>query len=297
MTPYFKGFLITLAGVVLISPDTLLIRLIDAGTFTQLFWRGLLSGIVVLAGFAVLTGRDAPVRLLKIGWPGFWIALIFSTGTLCFIYSATHTLIANTLFIASTSPVFAALISVVFLRESVSLRIWATIVVTLGGIGVIASGSIDATGGASGGNLDGDLAALGAALSLAATFAIARANRTASMVPATGLAGLLSAAIAASLAPTLAVPADDWLWLALLGLIVAPGGFALLATGPRYLPAPDVSLLLLLEALLGPLLVWLVLAEFPGHRTLIGGGIVLAAMVVSNLAGWRQARAQARKAV
>ena len=58
----------------------------------------------------------------------------------------------------------------------------------------------------------------------------------------------------------------------------------------------SVSLLLLLEALLGPLLVWLVLAEFPGHRTLIGGGIVLSAMVASNLAAWQQSRTRARKA-
>lgn len=297
MSLYLKGFLITLAGVLLISPDTLLIRLIDAGTFTQLFWRGLLSGIVVLAGFALLSGRKTPERLRGIGWSGLWMAVIFSTGTFCFIYSATHTLIANTLFIAATTPVFAALISVIFLRESVPARTWATIFVTLVGIAVIASGSIDASASETGGSIDGDLAALGAALALAASFAIARANRNASMVPATGLAGLLSAAVAASLAPTLVVPADDWLWMGLLGLVVAPGGFALLATGPRYLPAPDVSLLLLLEALIGPLLVWLVLAEFPGSRTLIGGAIVLTAMIVSNLVAWRQSRIRARTIV
>lgn len=297
MTPYFKGFLITLIGVLIISPDTLLIRLIDAGTFTQVFWRGLLSGIVVLSGFFLLAGRDAPARLRKVGWSGLWVSLIFSTGTLCFIHSVTHTLVANTLFIASTSPVFAALISIVFLNEPVSRRTWGTIAATLAGIAVIASGSLGSEVGGSGGHIDGDLAALGAAIALAATFAIARAKRTSSMVPATGLAGLFSAAIAACLAPTLAVPPEDWLWMALLGLVVAPGGFALLATGPRYLPAPDVSLLLLLEAVLGPLLVWLVLAEYPGGRTLLGGGIVLAAMVISNLIAFRHARTRAGRMV
>lgn len=290
MAPYTKGFLITLLGVIIISPDTLLIRLIDADTFAQLFWRGTLSGGAVLAGFWAITGRTFPRAILSMGGPGIWATLIFAAGTICFVYSVTNTSVANTLFITSTSPVFAALIARFVLGEHVSLRTWLTIAATLAGIVVIASGSL--TGSA--GNLAGDLAALGGAVSLAATFSIARAKKAVSMVPAMGMAGIVSALIAIPIAPSLHIPPEDYLWLGLLGLLVVPLGFALLATGPRYLPAPDVSLLLLLEAIFGPLLVWLVLAENPGLRTLVGGGIILGAMVLNNLTGLRQAHATSR---
>lgn len=279
MSTYGKGLLITLLGVLVITPDTLLLRLIEADIWTLAFWRGLLSGAAVLLGFAALNGRKAPAQMLAMGLPGIWITVTFAFGTLAFLYSVTQTSIANTLFIASTSPIFAALIARFILREHVSLRTWLTIAATLVGIGIIAYGSI----GGGIGSIEGDIAALGAAISLAITFSIARANRSASMVPATGLAGLLTGLIGLLVAPDIAIAREDWIWVGLLGLVVAPLGFALLATGPRYLPAPDVSLILLLEAVLGPLLVWWVLAEYPGNMTMIGGVIVLGAMAISNL--------------
>ena len=278
MSDFSKGFLITFLGVVIISPDTLLIRLIDADAMTQQFWRGSLSGMTVLLGYWILNGRAFPAHVRAMGIPGIWITLIFSAGTLCFMYSVTHTLVANTLFITSTSPAFAALIALVFLKERVSFRTWMTILATLVGISIIAAGSLSRGSG----GLDGDLAALGAAMALASVFSIARAQRAASMVPAFGISGLLSGLVAALLAPDLVIPSEDYHWMAILGLAVVPLGSALLATGPRYLPAPDVGLILLLESIFGPLLVWLVLAEYPGGHTLIGGTIVLGAMAVSN---------------
>ncbi len=286
MNTYTKGFIITALGVLVITPDTLLIRLIEADTWVLAFWRGGLSGLSVLIGFFLLKGRAAPRQIVAMGWPGVWITLIFALGTLCFVFSITHTSVASTLFIVSTSPVFAALISRFFLNEAATLRTWLTILATLTGIAFIASDSV----GKGVGTFAGDLAAVGSALSLAATFAIARARKTASMVPATGFAAILSAIAAYVIAPDLLIPSDDWLWVGLLGLVVVPLGFALLTTGPQFLPAPDVSLLLLLEAVFAPLLVWYVLTEYPGDRTLIGGAIVLGAMAISNLIALRSVR-------
>lgn len=280
MTEYTKGFLITFLGVVIISPDTLLIRLIDMDTWALVFWRGVLSGSTILLVLLLLKRKRFFTGFAAMGRSGIWITGIFSLGTICFMYSVTHTTVANTLFITSTSPVFAALIARFFLAETVDLRTWLTIAASMGGIGIIASGSL--AGGA--GSIDGDVAALGGAISLAAVFSIARVRRAQSMVPAMGLAGILSGLFVAPLAPSLAVPVDDVIWLVLLGLVVVPIGFGLLATGPRYLTASNVSLLLLLESIFGPLLVWWVLAEHPGGRTLIGGSIVLGAMAISNVA-------------
>ncbi len=286
MSIYLKGFLITLLGVMFISPDVLLIRLTDAPAITQLFWRGLISGVAILLVFLAITGRNFPSQIRALGWPGLWITLVFTAGTFFFLYSVTHTLAANTLFISSTTPVFAALISVLFLSQKVAGGTWITILASMTGIAVIASGSIGGGGGA----LMGDLAALGAAISLATVFSISNANKVISMVPAMGLAGLATAFAAWLLAPTLVIPADDYVWVALLGLVVVPVGFGLMTTGTRYLPAPDVSLLLLLEAIFGPSLVWLVLGEDPGPRTFVGGAIVLGAMAIGNLVALRNAR-------
>lgn len=279
MEDYTKGFLITLAGVIIISPDTLLIRLIESPTLTQLFWRGLLSGLAILFGCMLVSRKRLFQDFKAMGWMGIGAAIIFASGTFCFVYSATHTFVANTLFITATAPVFAALIATVFLKEPVGKRTWLTILATLFGIAIIASGSIS-RGGV---NILGDLAALGAALSLACTFSISRARKTVSMVPAMGLSGLITCLFAWFLAPDIYLPPNDVLWMGLMGLVVTPVATALLVIGPRYLPAPEVSLLMLLEAVFGPILVWIVLTEYPGDRTLIGGAIMLTALSVSSV--------------
>jgi drug/metabolite transporter (DMT)-like permease len=285
---YARGLAITLAGVIVISPDTLLIRLIDAGPWTQTFWRGTLSGALILSVYLAFTGARGLRTLVRAGPAGLGIAAAYGLGNIAFVYSATHTLVANTLFILSTSPVFAALIARFVLRETVGPRTWATIAATMAGIAIIATGSAKGGGG---GSLAGDAGALVAAICLAVVFSIARATRASgSAVPFTGLGALAAGLFAGLIAPSLAVPAPDRIWMAAMGLFVVPVAFACLATGPRYLPAADVSLLMLLEAIFGPLLVWAVIGETPGPWTLAGGTVVLGALAVSNWIGLRQSR-------
>ena len=104
-------------------------------------------------------------------------------------------------------------------------------------------------------------------------------------------AGLVYAAIAWPLASPLAVEPFNWLWVVLMGLVSVPLGFSLLTLGPRYLPAPEVGLLMLLEAVLGPILVWWVLAESPGPRGVAGGAVVVTTLVILHLVTWRRLRA------
>lgn len=278
-SPYLTGFLITLFGVLTLSPDTLLIRLIEADHWTQLFWRGTLTGTAILVGVTLATRGAALRQLARPRRADIALAVIYGFGNICFVYSATHTLVANTLFILSTSPVFAALIARFVLGETVSLRTVLTIAATLVGIAIIASGSL----GGAGGTISGDIAALGVALSLAATFSIARRQKGRSMVPAVGVGALLAGLTAGLLAPTLLILPEDRLWMGLMGLWVVPVAFACLTSGPRFLPAADVGLLLLLEAIFGPLLVWWFIGEEPGPRTLVGGAIVLGAIALGNL--------------
>lgn len=282
MDGYRKGLMISLLGVLIISPDTLLIRLVGADPWVTQAWRGLLAGSVVLIWCAIWEPREL-AHIPRMGVLGWSAVASFAAGNVLFLYAATHTLVANTLFLVSTSPVFAALIARFILRESVSMRTWLTIAATLIGIGIIAAGTL--SGGK--GSWDGDLAALVAAAAMAASFSIARARKDRSTVPAMGLGALVGALIGALLAPAVWPNPGDWWPLLGMGLIVSPFGFICLTIGPRHISAADVGLILLLEAILGPLLVWAVLGEFPGPATLIGGAIVLGALAISNLVALR----------
>ncbi|WP_282057873.1 DMT family transporter [Lentibacter algarum] len=273
-----KGLLITLAGVLVISPDVLLVRLIDADTLTKLFWRGLLSGLVILGVWGAFLQRRPMRDVVRVGRSGWALAAIFALGTFCFLYAVEKTQAANVLLISATSPVIAALISIVVLKEHVDRLTWVGIGGALLGVFVIAAGSAGGEG-----NLIGDMAAFGGAVSLALTFSIARAQKNISMVPAMGLSGLLTALAAGLLAPSLVVPIDSWVLMLALGAVVVPLGFGLLTTGPQYIGAAEVSLILLLEALLGPVLVWWVIGEFPGQAALWGGSIILSALAGVNL--------------
>jgi len=280
MNDYLKGLMITVIGVLVITPDSLLIRLIDADSWTVIFWRNSLSGFAILLGLLLYYRRDFIPKMLGIGWAGLAMGVVWALGTFCFVFSIQNTLVANTLFIVSTSPVFAALIAWLVLREPVSRRTWLTIAFSLCGIAIIAFGSM---GDDSQGSIIGDLAALVTALAVAISFSIARRNRSVSMIPAIGLSSVVAGLVAFPFAATLAESADKVIPIVLIGLVVAPLGASLMVIGPRYLPAADVSLLLLLEAVLGPLWVWWMLSEYPGIYTLVGGAFVLMTLAISNV--------------
>ncbi|MGI3183475.1 DMT family transporter [Nioella aestuarii] len=286
MSDYAKGLWLTLTGVLILSPDVLLIRLAGLPEWTLMFWRGAGMGGMIALWLLVTQGRGVLRAFKGVGLAGLAIGLSYTIGNVSFLYSVGHTLAANTLFILATMPVFSALIARVVLGQQVPRRTWATIIAVLVGIGIIAMGS--AGGGQ--GDLLGDLAAAVTALSWAVIFAIAGQKKTLSMVPAMAIAGFFAMGVSLVLAPGLAVPAVSVPFVALIALIVTPGATALLSLGPRYLPPADVSLIMLLEAVFGPLLVWLVLAEFPGAWTLAGGTVVLGALTLNNLAALREGR-------
>ncbi|WP_041543620.1 EamA family transporter [Oceanimonas sp. GK1] len=272
MSPHHKGVILTLAGVAVLSLDALLIRLISADHWTLLFWRGLLLSLS-LALFCRPTVR-LPRRLM------LGSALCYAVTTITFVLAVRLTSVANTLIILAAAPLIGALLSRMLLKEKVAPRTWLAMGLCLAGLMLLLSGSRD-------GNLAGDLTALLCAASLAAKLVCDRAARPLNMAPSLVPAGLVIALVAFSQAPVLVVPASDALWLGLLGLVVVPLAYALISQGPRYLPAAEVSLLLLLEMLLGPLWVWMALNEAPSQQAWLGGSVVLAALLLQRLPGRR----------
>ncbi len=113
------------------------------------------------------------------------------------------------------------------------------------------------------------------------------------VIPALALSSLLSALIALPLAAPFALDATQAWLMALLGLVVLPVSVVLVLLGPRYLPAPEVGLSLLLETVLGPYWVWLALGEDPGARALLGGAIVIGVLVLHSALALRGQRGPA----
>jgi len=276
-----KGLSLAISGVLLLSPDALLVRMVSADHWTLLFWRCGIFAAVLLLALAVL----APARLgetLRSLWRGPMLAagLAYCFTSLCFIYSITHTLAANTLFIVGAAPLFGALISHLVLGEHLLRRTWVAILLCTAGLALIFAGTLADGGGSPGGSLAGDLAALGTAAGLAVNANIVRHYRRYNMLPSlvvgSGITALIGAAMALQLGFDPFVVSDsDLLWLFAQGAGALALPFALLTLAPRYIPAPEVNLVMLLESFLGPLWVWWFLAEVPPSSTLLGGALVL----------------------
>ena len=122
MPTHIKGLLITALGVLIISPDGLLTRLIQTDHWTMIFWRALFLGFGtwLLVGFTHVNQVTKEFRALK--GVGIWVVLAYSFGTMSFVTALTHTSVANTLIILSTTPLFSAIISRIFLSEPIRIR-------------------------------------------------------------------------------------------------------------------------------------------------------------------------------
>ncbi len=280
-----KGVLLCLFGITLLSPDSLLLRLIGADLWTLAFWRGGLSAVGLAVVVLLLEGRQTgQQQLLRLTRQGVVVAVSFAIANIAFIFSIQNTAVANTLVIMSLSPMFAALLSHFFFREPISTGTWVAAFAIFFGLTVVFYGSLT-TGG-----VVGDLAALVTSICVAISLVLMREHRDISMVPALAWSSGLACLAALPFALPASLSGTSLILMLVLGLIVLPASLAMIGLAPRYLPAPEVSLILRLEALLAPLWVWLVLGEVPSRQTLIGGGIILATLICLSLYTIRKQR-------
>ena len=154
-----------------------------------------------------------------------------------------------------------------------------TIIGALIGIGIITLGSFNTESVFA----VGDVAALGTAFCLAISLTAARSATNFSMIPAVGISSLITPLCILYFIDPFNLQFYDWIFILLLGVVFAPIATCLIATGPRYITSAEVSLLLLLEAVLAPILAWFILFEFPGYQTIIGGIVVITVLVFSNM--------------
>ena len=278
MNDHFKGLAITTLGVLLVVPDSLFVRLIGVEPLVTAFWRGMVAGVFVLLYVLSTRGVSAFREVYRCGWPAVVYTVLLGTTTPAFVLAVENTSVANVVFIFASMPVFAALFSRVFLAERVSRRMVLTMAAVTVGLAIIAWGSSTSALA----SWRGDLWAVYVSAAFAAALTAARKARAVSMVPTIPVAYIGSAILVALVVSPVTDLSSKWhLYLGHGAFIGAAS--CLLALGPRYISSAEVSLLVLLESVLAPILVWWVIGEDPGSLAVVGGAVVIGALVASNV--------------
>lgn len=285
MTDHAKGLLITTLGVLFVVPDSLFVRLIEAEPIVIAFWRGLTTGAIILGVLLAAQGTAGFRAVARGGWPAaVYVGLIGFTSP-GFVLAVGNTSVANVVFIFAAMPVFSAVFARVFLGEPIGRRVILTMAVVIAGLGIIAYGSSENAVA----SWRGDIIAVMVCAAYAGALTAVRRLRAISMIPAIPIAYLLSAVmILPFIAPSGPVAAQ-WPLLLGHGAFIA-AATSLLTLGARYISPPEVALLILLESVLAPLLVWAAVGENPGRWAMLGGAVVLSALLVSNLVALRRRR-------
>lgn len=270
-----RGVLLVAGSALAWSMGGMIDRFIDApDTWTVVFWRSVWAAAFLMTFLLVRDGRKAPSAFKAMGWPGLVVALCFMTASISFVQAIALTTVANVILINATVPLVAALIARIFLGEIISGATWAAIAAVIAGVAIMVS---DGSGGS--GSLTGNLLALLITFVFAIATVVTRRHSNVRMTPAVITATTLAAIVAATQASAFKVSGQDMSWLFAFGALNLGLGMALFVTGARLIPSALAALLGTLETVLGPVWVWLVHGEKASIMTIIGGGIVMAALV------------------
>lgn len=279
-----RAVLMMIVAAVCWSTGGLLVRNLSVTNAWEIvFWRSLFMALFVALVLTVMHGRAMPRAVRAVGLPGLAAGLFLAGSFFFFIGSLTRTTVANTFVLMSVSPFLAAIAARLVLQEPVPARTWIAMGIAFAGIVVMFGGSVDA------GQLAGNLLALGVSVCFAAQLTMLRKfHATVDMLPMVMVAGLCSMPLAFALAGPFSASARDLVVLAVMGCVQLGAGCLLATAASRTLSATELGLLALLEPILGPLWVWMLLGEHPGTYALIGGALVLSAVIANQLlAAWR----------
>ena len=259
------------------STGGLIARLVTTDPWTTTLWRCVFSAAFLIVVVAVVRRQGVLAQWRATGWPGVGIAACMATASTCFILSLSYTSVANTLILMSVGPWVTGLLGWLLLGERVRPRTWLTMSVALLGVVVMVSGSYGT------GRLAGDALAILMASAFAMATVLVRRHPDIQMTPAASLSAVLAALLVLPMASPLAASPRDLGLLALFGIGQFGAGFLLFMAGARLLPVAETSLIGMLETVLGPLWVWLLLGEEIGVRSIIGGLVILGALVLHTL--------------
>lgn len=274
MSNYTKGWVLAFGGTLLLSPDSLLIRLANSDQYSILALRSFFMTLMLLAIMAVFS----PLRRHCLWLPLLACGVFYGVGLISFPLSLSHTYTANTLIIIATAPIFAAVGQRLFLGTKTAPATWLAMGVIFFSILLIFYDSWGSDGDA----WIGDLLALITALVLAGTAIIIYRYQQAQFFPALCIGSVLAFLGSVWWVDWGTVATRDVVILAVDGVFVAGLPFVMLIAAAKRLPPAEYNLAFLLETALGPLWVWLVLAEQPPNRTLLMGGIIVTVLILHS---------------
>ncbi len=270
------GIALALMGGLLISIDIPIIRLSESDPWLYMVMRGL--GLTVVLGAAIKFGGSltqtpsnpfSDRHFVEVG-------ILYGLTSILFTLSVFTTSTSNLVFILAFNPMMAAIFAWWLIDERPKLITWLAIIVTMIGVIIIVSDGVES------GNWIGDLTSLATAIVLA--LSLVRTRQSGKDLSLSGcLGGMVSALFALPMAIAYSQMPGAPLWIALNALILVPLSGFTLTLAPRYIPAPQVAIFFLLETVLAPIWVWIIFAEVPTDRTLLGGIIVLLAIAGHSL--------------
>lgn len=277
---YRRGVLLVLCSALTLSLNGLIFRLIDdASAWQVLFYRSSALAVAMTCLFTLRHRHRAVAEFRRAGRSALLAGPLLGVAGVCFIQALDHTTVANTLFTASSVPLFAAVFAWVFLGERVGLATWIAIGVALCGIGVMV---LDGVGS---GTLLGNILALTTAVLFASFVVTLRAMRHVDMLAAVIVSALVSSSIGGFMAADFVISTRDLLMLLIWGGLLSCLGHSLFTAASRHVPAADLTLIGMSEMVIGPFWVWLVIDETPAGLSLLGGAIVASALI-----GWSLSR-------
>lgn len=262
----------------------------SAHSFEVTFWRSAFNALALVVMLGVLRGPAVLAASLRSGGRALWLSsLCWCTMFTAFMVAITLTTVANVLVTMALAPLFTALIARVALGHRLAVRTWAAIV--LAGAGIAWMYASELQGGR---HLVGTAVALAVPLAAAVNWTLLQSLRgreaAPDMLPAVLIGALLSAALTLPLAWPLQASAHDVGLLAMLGVVQLAIPCLLSVTVARRLPAPEMSLLALLEVLFGVAWAWLGAGEAPSSAVLAGGALVLLALAGNEALALRSRR-------
>jgi drug/metabolite transporter (DMT)-like permease len=290
-SPLF-GLGMALLGAVIITPDTLLIRISGLEGWPLSAWRGLLIGGCMFLGWLLMARGSVKSDLKHFAKIPFLIIMVANSGnTMFFNFAAVETSVTVVLTALATVPLLAALLSFLILREPTSKRTWQAIILAMVGVMIVVMNGESAISAPQGSVLLGGFFGVMTALCISVVFVMTRRNPETPVLLAvstgtliTGCIGFMGTSVDAMLS------GQTWAVL-LMCLTFMPLAWCLLSLAPRYTSPTNVSLLMLLEMVLGPFWVWLGTGERPSPMMMFGAAIVLVTLVTYIIA---TARAESR---
>ena len=269
------GPLLIFLGALSLSFGGLIVKSFEGATLWQiLFWRSFFFTLTVLFFLIISYKKETFKSFYNSGLPGFFGGIILSFGFCGYVFAMYNTTVANTNFIISLQILFLAIFGYFFLKEKINLITLTSIILAITGVLLMVGNSL------SPGELSGNLAAFTMPITFAILIMIVRKYPLVDMIPAQFVAGISSCLIGFLLSTKIMISPHDIFLGFLAGFFQIGFGFIFITIGARTTPSATVGVIMLSESVLGPLWAFLFVSEKPSMFALVGGAIILSAVLL-----------------